>query len=219
MPDNDPSPTPEKQKDNGFVPGDKYIARWTNYFRLLTDRMSYEGTLQWKKDRDIRNEKADCATCEKQRDYLLTYSPVIRFMRQNINKLGGDLNSDNIRCRRCDALQGGGFEKSYGIILCANNMRNQGHVEDTIAHEMVHAYDQLRFDVQLDTNLRHAACSEIRASTLSGECRWLREFWTKGQYKFTQQFQECDDVQAAKVVNEVWDSCFPDTRPFDEVYR
>jgi inner membrane protease ATP23 len=31
---------------------------------------------------------------------------------------------------------------------------------------------------------------------------------------------ECkDDVQAAKVVNEVWDSCFADTRPFDEIYR
>lgn len=28
-----------------------------------------------------------------------------------------------------------------------------------------------------------------------------------------------DDVQAVKVVNEVWDSCFRDTRPFDEIYR
>jgi inner membrane protease ATP23 len=28
-----------------------------------------------------------------------------------------------------------------------------------------------------------------------------------------------DDVHAAKVVNEVWDSCFYDTRPFDEIYR
>jgi len=28
-----------------------------------------------------------------------------------------------------------------------------------------------------------------------------------------------DDVQAVKLVNEVWGSCFVDTRPFDEVYR
>ena len=28
----------------------------------------------------------------------------------------------------------------------------------------------------------------------------------------------CPDVEAAEqAVNEVWDSCFPDTRPFDEV--
>lgn len=30
----------------------------------------------------------------------------------------------------------------------------------------------------------------------------------------------CPNVEAAeKAVNEVWDSCFPDTRPFDEVSR
>jgi hypothetical protein len=28
----------------------------------------------------------------------------------------------------------------------------------------------------------------------------------------------CPDTETAeKAVNEVWDSCFPDTRPFDEV--
>lgn len=63
----------------------------------------------------------------------------------------------------------------------------------------------------------------------------MREFWTRGQYRVTEQFQNCvrrravhsmmarpwvkDDTHAVKVVNEVWDSCFNDTRPFDEVYR
>lgn len=70
---------------------------------------------------------------------------------------------------------------------------------------------------------------------LSGECRFTREFWTRSNWRVTEQFQECvrrravqsmmgrpwvkDDVQAVKTVNEVWDSCFSDTRPFDEVYR
>jgi inner membrane protease ATP23 len=76
---------------------------------------------------------------------------------------------------------------------------------------------------------------QIRASTLSGECRFGREVWGRGQWKLTQQLQECvrrratlslmarpgvkDDVHAAKIINEVWDSCFNDTRPFDEIYR
>lgn len=76
---------------------------------------------------------------------------------------------------------------------------------------------------------------QIRASTLSGECRWSREFFTRNNWKLTQQHQTCvrnravlsvmnrpnckDDVQAVKVVNEVWDSCYNDTRPFDEIYR
>ena len=70
---------------------------------------------------------------------------------------------------------------------------------------------------------------------LSGECRWTKEALTRGNWTLTQQFQDCvrkravesllarprckDDVQAVKVVNQVWDSCFSDTRPFDEVYR
>ncbi|KAI4198864.1 MAG: hypothetical protein LQ350_005013 [Teloschistes chrysophthalmus] len=174
MPDEQSSNTPERQQDTGYDSSEDWTAKWSNVFRLATGRMTDEGTLQWKKDRDDKNEEADCAKCEKNRDYLLQY-------------------------------------------------------------KMVHAYDHLRFQVQWEDNLRHAACSEIRASTLSGECRWTREFWTKNQWKFTQQLQECvrrratlsvagrpyckDDVQAAKVVNEVWDSCFSDTRPFDEVYR
>ena len=76
---------------------------------------------------------------------------------------------------------------------------------------------------------------QIRASTLSGECRWTREFFLRSNWKLTQQHQECvrkravmsvmnrpnckDDVQAVKVVNEVWDSCYNDTRPFDDIYR
>jgi len=76
---------------------------------------------------------------------------------------------------------------------------------------------------------------QIRASSLSGECRWAREFFRRGQWKLSQHHQECvrrraalsvrarpgckDDVHAAKVVNEVWESCFRDTRPFDEIYR
>lgn len=235
MPDDQGLDTPNEQGSTGYVSGDDLSTRYGNYFRLAFGRMTEEGAQQWKLDRDERNKEADCARCEKHRDYLLMYSPIIRFMRQNINKLGGDVHSENIRCRTCTHLSKGGFEKAYGIQLCANNLRHQGDVEDTLAHEMVHAYDHLRFQVQWEGNLRHAACAEIRASTLSGECRWLREFWDRGQWKFTQQFQECirrraalsvarrpeckDDVQAVKVVNEVWDSCFPDTRPFDEIYR
>jgi hypothetical protein len=40
-------------------------------------------------------------------------------------------------------------------------MRDQGHLEDTMAHEMVHAYDHLRFKLDWDNNLRHAACTEV----------------------------------------------------------
>jgi mitochondrial inner membrane protease ATP23 len=165
---------------------------------------------------------------------ILSGQTIIRFISDRITQLHGDLNSTNVRCRRCSVRQAGGFSPNHGIQICANEMRSKGHMEDTLAHEMIHAYDHLRFKVDW-ADLRHAACTEIRASSLSGECRFMREFFTRGQWKVTQQHQECvrrratlsvmnrpacrDDVHAAKVVNEVWDSCFADTRPFDEIYK
>ena len=101
--------------------------------------------------------------------------------------------------------------------------------------ELIHAYDHLRFRVDWDRNLKHAACTEIRASSLSGECRFANEFFRNGFYKLGLQHQACvrrrailsvlarpackDETMAAKAVNDVWDSCFADTRPFDEIYR
>lgn len=69
------SPSPNIQEGSDFVPGDDFIAKWTNYFRLAFGRMSDDGFDQWKKARDLRSEASDCARCEKHRDYLLNYSP------------------------------------------------------------------------------------------------------------------------------------------------
>nr|Q4X261.2 RecName: Full=Mitochondrial inner membrane protease atp23 [Aspergillus fumigatus Af293] len=237
MSDSQPCSTPSTRgkSDSGYIPGDDTWTQWRNIFAILTGQMTDEGKEQFRIARDIRNEAADCKRCEDQRDYLLQYSPIIRFLSDNIRQLRGDLSSHNIYCRRCTSRKAGGFDPEYGILLCANEMKDQGHLEDTMAHEMVHAYDHLRFKVDWTDNLRHAACTEIRASSLSGECRWAREFFRRGQWKFTQQHQECvrrrailsvrarpgckDEAHAEKVVNEVWDSCFRDTRPFDEIYR
>jgi mitochondrial inner membrane protease ATP23 len=79
---------------------------------------------------------------------------------------------------------------------------------------------------------------------LSGECRLYREYWKRGMYKFWKDdrsfrlirgFQDCvkrratlsitngtdvkDLREAAKIVDSVWDSCFADTRPFDDIYK
>ncbi|KAI3399042.1 hypothetical protein diail_7842 [Diaporthe ilicicola] len=221
---------------------------WVNYFKILTGQVTNEGVFHYREQRYRANEERDVARCEGYRDWLFAYSPTVRFLNDKIAELnhGQGMTPANVLCRRCPARltpgmqverQSGGFEPAHGILVCANEVRNRGHLEDTLAHEMVHAYDQLRFEVDFrgERDLRQAACTEIRASMLSGECRWTREVLTRGNYTLTEQFQNCvrwravqsmmarpwvkTDVQAVKVVNEVWDSCFSDTRPFDEVYR
>jgi len=215
--------------------------------------MNPHGEYLFIEDRFTRREQDDCIRCQKDRDYLIAYSPIIRFMNEKIADLGGGNIAGKIRCERCVTRvvdvedpsaeggmrkeywrRGGGFSPDHGILVCANEVRDRKHLEDVMAHEMVHAWDHLRWKVDW-MDLRHAACTEIRASMLSGECRWTREFFKRKHWSVTQQFQSCvrtraiksvaarpyckDDVHAAKVVNEVWESCFKDTRPFDEVYK
>ncbi|KAJ4471231.1 peptidase M76 family-domain-containing protein [Lentinula lateritia] len=122
------------------------------------------------------------------------------------------------------------------IKLCAGHFFSKQHVESTIAHELIHMFDECRFKVDW-TNLRHHACSEIRANNLSGDCRWTRELrrgegipgigWTRGHQACIRRRAvtsvaanpACPSLaHAERAVNEVWESCFVDTRPFDEVY-
>ncbi|KND95195.1 Mitochondrial inner membrane protease ATP23 [Tolypocladium ophioglossoides CBS 100239] len=233
---NDPART-------GFDPETKW---WMNYFRILSGQMTQEGQFHYREWRYKVHEERDCKRCEEYRDWLFTYSPAVRFLSDKIQGLNGKLDPSNVLCRRCPARleddgqvrrQSGGFSPNHGILLCANEIRDRKHLEDTLAHEMVHAWDHLRWKVDWagDKDLKHAACTEIRASMLSGECRWMREAFTRGQWSVTQQFQNCvrrrainsvmarprckDEAQASKVIDQVWDSCFSDTRPFDEVYR
>lgn len=83
-------------------------------------------------------------------------------MLSNVQQVNGEMNSENIKCMPCDTLQSGGFSPHYGILLCQNRLRNQSHMEDTLAHELVHAYDHLRFEVNWD-DLKNHACSEVCA--------------------------------------------------------
>jgi mitochondrial inner membrane protease ATP23 len=93
---------------------------------------------------------------------------------------------------------------------------------------MIHAYDRCRAHVEWD-NLHHHACTEVRASHLSGECHALRE-WERFFFGVSNHFKQCirrraimsvrfnptcqSDEQAERAVDEVLDICMKDTEPF-----
>jgi inner membrane protease ATP23 len=148
---------------------DPKASQWTNYWSVLTGRMTQDGANQYREDLYIANEASDVKRCEEFRDWCFTYSPTVLFMKRNIEALNGELNARNVQCRRCPSKrdekgnwyrQGGGFSPDHGILICANEMRNRKHLEDTLAHEMVHAWDHLRWKVDW-ADLRHAACAEV----------------------------------------------------------
>ncbi|KAI8923404.1 peptidase M76 family-domain-containing protein [Entophlyctis helioformis] len=126
----------------------------------------------------------------------------------------------------CPPGVAGGFDPERGIVLCTGTLVSRAHMEDTIAHELVHAYDQCttRFDPM---NCRHLACTEIRAASLSGDCRLATE-WMRGNFGFKGAFEQCVRrratlavsmqphcaANAAQMVDSVYGSCLADTQPF-----
>lgn len=162
--ENDPART-------GFDPATNH---WITLFHALTGSITPEGIFHYREDRYRANEARDVARAEKWRDWLFRYSPTITFLNDKIAQLnhGRRMDASNVLCRRCPARltaegtverQSGGFEPAHGILVCANEVRNRGHLEDVLAHEMVHAYDCLRFEVDFrgERNLKQAACTEV----------------------------------------------------------
>ncbi|KAI8842320.1 peptidase M76 [Chytriomyces cf. hyalinus JEL632] len=125
----------------------------------------------------------------------------------------------------------GGFHPLIGIRLCEENLRTREILEDTLTHELVHAYDWCTMNWLL-SDLRHQACSEIRAGLISGDCRMAMELM-RGRLpsKFgAKRIAECvkrravlsllgnpscsGREEASAIVDKVYSSCSKDTSPF-----
>lgn len=132
-------------------------------------------------------------------------------MLKHLKLSGCEAKPSTIQCVPCGLTHAGGFIPEPGVIqMCAGNFLSKKHMEATLAHELIHMYDHCKFNVDWQ-NLRHHACSEvtanwllftvvnlsqIRANSLSGDCRFTRELrrgilgFSKNhqvQYTFRQQ--------------------------------
>ncbi|PLW14051.1 hypothetical protein PCANC_01994 [Puccinia coronata f. sp. avenae] len=240
---------------------DTSFARWNRKLRMTTG-LGLESS-------EERQEYL-LSRCRGWRDTLIETSPVVRYLLQHISALPVPDSQTSktspppssiplpISCGICSPIRSAGLFSPNEVNpssltggqvkLCADSLASKGHLEDVLSHELIHAYDHRRFQVDW-TNLRHIACTEIRANALSGDCKWTREV-DRHMFNFARQRQICarrrailsvaqhisaaakqptsaDETssskalaseQAAKVVDQVWSSCWNDTRPFDEIY-
>ncbi|MCO5555684.1 hypothetical protein L7F22_009229 [Adiantum nelumboides] len=195
--------------------------------------------------KETEQDKSQRERSEKYMDKLIRYSPMIRFMIKHLNIVGcspfdKDGFVEKIFFAKCSSSIAGGFMPSQpnearsrsGLLICYDKINSKSHMEQTLAHEMIHWFDHCRFKADW-SNLRHIACSEIRAASLSGDCRFFNELG-RGMFGVRKHHQKCarrraiismvnnpdcpDEQTAARIVDEVFESCFNDTRPFDEIY-
>ncbi|KAK0547907.1 Mitochondrial inner membrane protease atp23 [Tilletia horrida] len=221
-----------------------------------------------RRKREAQEEQQHRERLEKWGIELAQYSPMIVFLSKHLNMLScnpyskpdpnyipDDLENASqyyapvsplgrIIFVPCDANRAGGFQEALpphesGIVICSNRVKSKNQMEQVLAHEMIHWFDHCRFHVNWD-NLRHRACSEIRASALSGECKFAAQFAANANIALLKNHQVCTRRRAAlsvsgadslshlskedrevavqRVMDEVWEACWNDTRPFDEIY-
>jgi inner membrane protease ATP23 len=108
-------------------------------------------------------------------------------MRSQLEKAGCPLNDSHFHCSNCDLSRSGGFIPSHGILLCQNRLLSKQHLQDTLTHELIHAFDHCTTNVNWN-DCRHLACSEIRAISLSGECKFTREM-KRGHFAIAKHHQ------------------------------
>jgi inner membrane protease ATP23 len=114
------------------------------------------------------------------------------------------------------------------ILLCQNRIRGDEEMTKILTHEIIHAFDDCRANLDWRDCVHHA-CTEIRASNLSRECRWMEEFkrlqlhGVNGQQSCVRRRAElsvqmnpfCNKPgQARLAVEAAWEICYRDTAPF-----
>lgn len=171
--------------------------------------------------------------CEEMVDHSLKRSPLIKFLREAMEKAGCPVGDKFFRVEECNMNVSGGFMPGEGVVICSNHILFQDEVDSSLAHELIHAYDHCRASNLDWSDCRHHACSEIRAANLSTACHMHKEFLTR-----TSNFQlraghqacvkrkallsvamnpNCSPTDAKNAVESSWNCCYKDTSPFEKI--
>lgn len=189
---------------------------------------------------DDAGDPAEARSCRNLVGKAFASCPKVRLMQQALSALGKSVDTELVKCVHCPdgtAAAGGYIPERGQVVLCQQWVAKQpGEVQNTIVHEMVHAYDDARALMDWNDLTQHA-CTEIRAANLSGDCTARREidrgqlnplrFGGTGMRCVRRRAQlsvamhpECPDAAAAAAaVERAWKSCFNDNAPFDQHAR
>lgn len=124
--------------------------------------------------------------------------------------------------------------KDKKIYLCCNLLRSKEDVEDSLVHELVHAYDACRYP---EFYCKVRACSEIRAYHIQGVCKKYKSLFSTYYYSNSvpnmdfYSLEECIKYHALRSMSEyckktaksdiddVFDQCFNDLTPLETRQR
>jgi inner membrane protease ATP23 len=85
---------------------------------------------------------------------------MVKFLLKALEQHGCYFQRQHVICEPCLTPVAGEFDPQRGIIMCQNHLTEQGPINDTLSHELIHAFDHCRASVQW-TDCRHHACAEV----------------------------------------------------------
>ena len=174
------------------------------------------------------------STCLTRLARSIRTDPAVIHMLISMHEAGFPVKlSRDFSCEPCSPRVAGGFDPyRQQIVLCENTIYSQIHMNEVLTHELIHSFDDKTVNIDWH-NLKHLACTEIRAANLSGECSFSRENIVRFNFGFKSHNRECVKNRAAlsistvkvgvsyenarEIVETVFDQCYAYTRPFEGI--
>ncbi|KAI9469073.1 MAG: peptidase M76 [Benjaminiella poitrasii] len=170
--------------------------------------------------------------CTLELDRILKTSAKVAVLLNSIRTLNKCALSRGITCRPCigtiQESKMGYYDGTYKrrnsltridmfrVVICCDHIRSLKELEDTLVHELTHAFDSLRKG-NFKSVCHLIACGEVRASAL-GQCADVKPEKKKNLCIWRDAVNStalhCGLERAEKTVKEVFHNCVHDEAPF-----
>ena len=172
-------------------------------------------------------------SCEKNIARALRTSPFIRLLISGLEEAGCNITPHrHFVCEsECSPEVSGGFDQHTNqVVICSNVCQTPSQVEEILAHELVHLYDNCTINLDL-TRSDHLACTEIRAANLA-HCK--NQFYDALSHQRWKSHTNCVKHKAAssvrvikgisheealKIVEKVFTKCYRDLEPVGRITK
>ncbi|CAF0934673.1 unnamed protein product [Didymodactylos carnosus] len=174
--------------------------------------------------------------CFEHLQYCLEKDSQLRHLLVALESAGCPINfKRHIVCEEANDFSSfrGGFDASTKqLVLFPDNIKTKNEFCTILKHELIHAYDYCRVQINFN-NIEHLACTEIRAASLT-ECT-LSDYFSmtfspflsgKHEYcvkrKAQQSLEICTNKRTVakneidETIKRVFKRCSNDTEPFND---